>query len=89
MLFFENDYCEGAHPAILQRLLETNMEKLPGYGTDRYCESAREKIKGMRLPGGRCIFPDRGNPDQCHCYQRCFEPLRGSSGGKNRTYQCS
>ena len=23
MLFFENDYCEGAHPAILQRLLET------------------------------------------------------------------
>lgn len=45
MLFFENDYCEGAHPAILQRLLETNMEKLPGYGTDRYCESAREKIK--------------------------------------------
>lgn len=29
MLFFENDYCEGAHPAILQRLLETNMEKLP------------------------------------------------------------
>lgn len=45
MLFFENDYCEGAHPAVLQKLIETNMEKLPGYGTDHYCESAKEKIR--------------------------------------------
>ena len=34
MLYFVNDYCEGAHPAILQKLLETNMEKLSGYGTE-------------------------------------------------------
>ena len=34
MLYFENDYCEGAHPAILQKLAETNFEKVPGYGTD-------------------------------------------------------
>ena len=34
MLYFENDYCEGAHPAILQKLTETNFEKVPGYGTD-------------------------------------------------------
>lgn len=27
MLYFENDYCEGAHEEILKRLLETNMEK--------------------------------------------------------------
>ena len=27
MLYFENDYCEGAHPAILQKLAETNFEK--------------------------------------------------------------
>ena len=45
MLYFENDYCEGAHPAILQKLIETNMEKLPGYGADPYCESAKEKIR--------------------------------------------
>lgn len=45
MLYFENDYCEGAHPAILQRLLETNFEKQPGYGADPYCASAREKIR--------------------------------------------
>ena len=29
MLYFENDYCEGAHPAILQKLTETNFEKPP------------------------------------------------------------
>lgn len=27
MLYFENDYCEGAHEAILKRLMETNLEK--------------------------------------------------------------
>lgn len=45
MLSFTCDYTQGAHPKILERLLETNMEKLPGYGNDHYCESAKEKIK--------------------------------------------
>ena len=43
MLYFENDYCEGAHPAILQKLAETNFEKVPGYGTDPYCASAKQR----------------------------------------------
>lgn len=45
MLSFTCDYTQGAHPKILERLLETNMEQLPGYGSDRYCESAKEKIR--------------------------------------------
>lgn len=45
MLSFENDYMEGAHEEILKRLWETNLEKLSGYGSDPYCESAKEKIK--------------------------------------------
>ena len=45
MLYFENDYCEGAHPAILQKLIDTNFDKVPGYGTDPYCASAKEKIR--------------------------------------------
>ena len=44
-LRFESDYQEGAHPAILRRLLETNLLKTAGYGTDEYCASAREKIR--------------------------------------------
>ena len=45
MYYFENDYCEGAHPAILQKLIDTNFDKVPGYGTDPYCASAKEKIR--------------------------------------------
>ena len=42
---FSCDYMEGAHPVILQRLIETNFAQMPGYGADDYCESAREKIR--------------------------------------------
>ena len=57
MLYFENDYCEGAHPAILQRLMETNLEKQPGYGHDAYCDSAREKIlSSCGCPEGEVFF---------------------------------
>lgn len=45
MISFESDYIAGAHPKILQRLMETNLEILSGYGTDKYCESAKNKIK--------------------------------------------
>ncbi len=44
-LNFASDYLEGAHPAILQRLAETNLVKTPGYGEDAFSESARRKIR--------------------------------------------
>jgi len=45
MLRFDHDYAEGAHPRILQRIIETNDEQHPGYGTDNYCDSARRLIQ--------------------------------------------
>jgi threonine aldolase len=45
MLHFDNDYLEGAHPLILEKLIETNMEQTSGYGSDPYCESAKNKIR--------------------------------------------
>ena len=44
MLSFECDYNIGAHPRILERLVETNFEKLPGYREDHYCKEAAKKI---------------------------------------------
>ena len=44
-LSFSSDYMEGAHPDILKRLMDTNMEKSAGYGLDEYTESAKEKIR--------------------------------------------
>ena len=52
MLSFESDYTQGAHEKILARLIETNMEKLVGYGNDIYSESAKKKIKAA------CGAPD-------------------------------
>ena len=44
MISFESDYTTGAHPEILKQLFNTNLEQLPGYGADKYCESAKRKI---------------------------------------------
>lgn len=43
---------EGAHPEIIKRLTETNMEQTPGYGCDIYTENAR------RLIAGKCGIPE-------------------------------
>lgn len=57
MLSFASDYTTGAHPAILKRLGDTNFEALGGYGTDKYCASAAEKIKAaFGCPEGEVFF---------------------------------
>lgn len=45
MQHFDNDYMEGMHPLILERLSATNMQKTVGYGCDEICSSARNKIR--------------------------------------------
>ena len=44
-ILFQCDYNEGAHPKVLERLVQTNMEQTPGYSEDKYCEEARKKIR--------------------------------------------
>ena len=45
MIYFHNDYSEGCHERILQRMMETNLEQTKGYGEDPYCLSAADKIR--------------------------------------------
>lgn len=52
MIYFQCDYAEGGHPAILEALLRSNKEQTPGYGTDDYCGHARNKIRAA------CKRPD-------------------------------
>ena len=57
MVSFESDYIAGAHPEILRKLTETNLEALPGYGSDPYCESAKGKIrKAVGIPEAEVYF---------------------------------
>ena len=45
MIQFQCDYNEGAHPLIMQRLVETNMQQTVGYGEDDFCAEARRLIR--------------------------------------------
>jgi threonine aldolase len=45
MIFFRNDYSEGAHPAILDALITTNDHQTIGYGEDEYCREAADLIR--------------------------------------------
>ena len=52
MIRFNCDYQEGAHPRILEKLMETNMVQTCGYGEDEICDEARALIRGL------CQAPD-------------------------------
>ena len=52
MLRFECDYGEGAAPAVLDLMQKTNFDQTPGYGEDRYCAAAADKIRAL------CDAPD-------------------------------
>lgn len=57
MLHFDSDYMEGCHPKILERLCRINFEKNTGYGSDKYSESARNKIlSACGLENGEVYF---------------------------------
>lgn len=45
MLHFESDYLAGAHPQVLSRLVETNLERSAGYGCDDHTRRAAELIR--------------------------------------------
>ena len=51
MLSFASDYTEGAHEQILKRLAETNMEQLPGYGSDAHL--GHHQLLPAEKEGGR------------------------------------
>lgn len=49
MLFFRNDYGQGCTSRILELLAQANEADNPGYGTDQYCQRARELL-ASRMP---------------------------------------
>ncbi|NBI66026.1 aminotransferase class I/II-fold pyridoxal phosphate-dependent enzyme [Pseudoflavonifractor sp. 60] len=54
MIRFECDYTTGAHPKILEALVNTNGEATPGYGVDLHCERARAMLREL------CQAPEAG-----------------------------
>lgn len=91
MLYFDSDYMEGAHPLILKKLMETNMEKTSGYGTDPYCESAKEKIrKACNCPEAKIHFFVGGtqtNATVIKALLRSYEGVIAAESGHISTHE--
>lgn len=78
MLVFENDYSEGAHPLVLKKLIDTNMEQLSPYGTDIYTTSAKEKIKAAcDCPGAEVFFLVGGTQTNKTIIATLLKPYEG------------
>ncbi len=85
MLYFINDYSEGAHPAVLDRLIKTNLEHLTGYGTDKYTLSATEKIRSaINTPDADVYFLTGGtqtNQIVIDCLNEDYEGVIAAASG--------
>ena len=77
-LSFASDYMEGAHPEILQRLAQTNLEQTAGYGLDIYSDAAREKIRAAcRAPHAEVHFLTGGTQTNRTVISALLHPYEG------------
>lgn len=78
MISFASDYIAGAHQEVLKRLVETNLENLSGYGTDKYCMSAAEKIKqACNCPEAEVYFITGGTQTNQLIIDTMLSPYEG------------
>lgn len=78
MVQFQCDYNEGAHPKILQRLIETNMDQTVGYGNDPYCANARKLIRKVcEAPNADVHFLVGGTQANATVISSILKPYQG------------
>ena len=78
MIRFESDYTQGAVPEILEALIKTNMEQTPGYGEDKYCLSAADRIrKELKCDSAAVHFLVGGTQTNFTFIASCLRPHEG------------
>lgn len=79
MIRFECDYAEGAHPQIMNALMETNKEQTPGYSTDEHCDRARAYIReACGAPDAAVEFLVGGTQANATVISACLRPYQGA-----------
>ena len=82
---FSCDYMRGAHPAVLEAFVRTNMEQSPGYGADDYTERAKELIrKACGCPGAGVWLLSGGtqtNATVIDAFLRIYEGVIAAASG--------
>ena len=77
MIRFNCDYSEGAHPRILEKLAQTNLEQAPGYGQDTYCRQAADLIKSLcQTPQAQVHFLAGGTQTNLTVIAACLRPYQ-------------
>ena len=83
--FFMNDYGEGAHPLVMQRLMETNLEHTCGYGMDDYSLRAqaliREKCGQPQAQVHMMAGGTSANVVALSAFMRPYEAVIAAAGG--------
>ncbi len=78
MISFASDYLEGCHEVILQALIDSDHDQQPGYGADKYCESAKEKIReACELPQADIWFLHGGTQTNQIVIDSMLAPYEG------------
>lgn len=79
MIRFNCDYSEGAYPAILEKLAQTNLEQTAGYGLDPYCEKARKLIQDLcKAPQAKVHFLVGGTQTNMMLIAAALRPYQGA-----------
>ena len=75
MLSFESDYNNGAHPVVLQHLIETNDVTSLTYGFDQWSAAAREKIRiATECQNANVFFLNGGTQTNMTVIDGCLQP---------------
>lgn len=77
-VYFTSDYMEGAYPAILKRLSETNLMHTEGYGSDPFCLSAADRIRrACGTPQAEIAFLSGGTQTNSTCIDALLRTYEG------------
>lgn len=78
MISFENDYLEGAHEKVLQRIFDTNLIQASGYGDDQFSKQVAEEIKSaIKCPEATVRFLVGGTQTNQVVINSILEPYEG------------
>lgn len=91
MYSFRNDYSEGALPAVLQALADSNLEQTCGYGLDPHCAAAadliREKCAAPHADVHFLVGGTQTNLLIVHSFLRSFEAVVAADTGHVSTHE--
>ncbi len=89
VIHFICDYAEGAHPNVLKKLEETNLEQTEGYGEDRFCRAAAERIKELcAAPEAQVHFLTGGTQANLTVIAAALRPYEGVIAAESGHIAC-